>query len=236
MTTTSTRVKRPIWLDATILLLSGVLFISMVSLGNWQVRRLGEKLDLITRVEAFAYGDPVAAPLSGAPPEYLRVYLTGRFDHAKSIQIKAVTDLGPGQWVMTPLLTERGYVWVNRGFVPQDLDETGWTKPDNQQTITGLVRNDQPDGTLLESNLPDQARWVSADLALMSGHVGIKNAVTYFVATDHLGDAQSWPRGGLTRLKFSNSHLSYALTWYAMAVLFAAAILWVIWDRKRRSE
>ncbi|MBO9405802.1 SURF1 family protein [Shimia sp. R9_1] len=236
MTASSTRVKRPLWVDVTILLLSSALFLSMVALGNWQVRRLGEKLDLITRVETYAYGDPVPAPMEGVPPEYLRVHLSGTYDHTKSILIKAVTDLGPGYWMMTPLLVTDAAdtaVWINRGFVPTGTADTDWSLPEGSQEIVGLVRPSQPEGTLLESNLPEQNRWVSPDLSVMSTTVGLRTTLDYYVAAEHSGVETAWPRGGMTRLKFSNSHLSYALTWYAMAALFLAAMLYVIWDRKR---
>ncbi|MDA5556005.1 SURF1 family protein [Shimia sp. MMG029] len=233
MTVNSTRVKRPLWVDVTLLLLSAVLFTSMVALGNWQVRRLGEKLDLISRVETYAYGAPVPAPLNETPPEYLRVELSGTYDHQNSILVKAVTDLGPGHWVMSPLHTDNLAIWINRGFVPTGKDRDVWFQPEGRQTVTGLARPTKPGGTLLEENLPEQNRWVSPDLNAMSEHIGLSNALDYYIAADHSGAAEDWPRGGLTKLVFSNSHLSYALTWYAMAALFFTAMAYVIWDRKR---
>jgi surfeit locus 1 family protein len=236
MTASSTRAKRPLWVDVTLLIISGALFVSMVSLGNWQVRRLGEKLDLIARVETYAYGDPVPAPLDDAPPEYLRVHLSGTFDHTNTLRIKAVTDLGPGYWMMTPLQAQDHTVWINRGFVPSGPEQVSTTQPTGPQDIIGLVRHSRPDGTLLESNQPDQGRWVSPDIAVMSATAGITDAAAYYVAAEHVGAADIWPRGGMTRLTFSNSHLSYALTWYAMAALFLAALLYVIWDRRRAGD
>ncbi len=53
---------------------------------------------------------------------YQRVYLAGTYDHAAEVQSLAVSELGSGYWVMTPLqLDGGGTVLVNRGFVPQSM-------------------------------------------------------------------------------------------------------------------
>jgi surfeit locus 1 family protein len=221
--------RRPVWVDATILLLAGVMFVSMIALGNWQMRRLAWKLDLIESVQTRAFGDPVPAPQDAAP-EYLRVFATGSFAHDQSLRIKAVTEIGPGYWIMTPLVTDGMILWINRGFVPNTLEQGAWELPQGQQRVTGLVRLDQPGGTLLERNQPDTGRWVSADLSEMSRAAGLTNAQTaYFI--DSEATSADWPRGGLTRLTFRNTHLVYALTWYAMAALFFVAMGYVIRGR-----
>lgn len=205
------------------------MFVSMIALGNWQMRRLAWKLDLIESVQARAFGDPVPAPQDAAP-EYLRVFATGSFAHDQSLRIKAVTEIGPGYWIMTPLVTDGMILWINRGFVPNTLEQGAWERPQGQQRVTGLVRPDQPGGTLLERNQPDTGRWVSADLSEMSRAAGLTNAQTaYFIDSEATG--ADWPRGGLTRLTFRNTHLVYALTWYAMAALFFVAMGYVIRGR-----
>lgn len=261
MTHAASRVGRPFWVNVTLMLLSAVLFMSMIALGNWQIRRLDEKLDLIARVEAHAYGAPVAAPTgqmaqtgqmghenTALPPEYLRVQITGTFDHDRALRIKAVTDLGPGHWLMTPLATPptapnavpNTYIWINRGFLPSGQSADTWTRPDGPQLIIGLVRHSRPGGTLMERNLPDQDRWVSPDIAVMSQAKGLDTApvysLPYYIDSNATGAPDSWPRGGLTRLNFPNSHLSYALTWYAMAVLFLLAFGYVVWDLRRNTR
>jgi len=219
--------RRPLGVDRTILGLAFVVVVTMLSLGNGQGRRRAWKLDLIETVEARAFGTAEPAPLTAPFPEYQRVTLTGTFRHDLSLRIKAVTELGPGSWVMTPLETPEATLWVNRGFVPSGT--VSWEQPDGAQQITGLIRADQPGGTLLEDNDPEAGRWVSADLALMSQTQGIETLGYYIDAIG--GDS---PRGGLTQITFRNNHLVYALTWYAMALLFAGAMAWVIYDRLRR--
>jgi surfeit locus 1 family protein len=44
-----------------------------------------------------------------------------------------------------------------------------------------------------------------------------------FVDADPSGGPSAWPRGGLTRLKFCNTHVSYALIWFVMAAFLFGA-------------
>ncbi|MEM9056207.1 MAG: SURF1 family protein [Pseudomonadota bacterium] len=221
-------------MKATAVALTALLAVAMVLLGNWQLRRLDWKLALIDRVETRAYETPVAAPVGTVRTEdheYLRVAIEGRFRHELSQRVKALTELGGGYWLMTPLETARGAVWINRGFVPTGTRATDWQQPTDEQRVEGLVRMTEPKGTLLERNDPAAGRWVSRDVAALSDHAGLKYVQAYFVDADHAGDPDDWPRGGLTKLRFRNTHLAYALTWYAMAALFAAAVAYVVFAR-----
>ncbi|MEM8978121.1 MAG: SURF1 family protein [Pseudomonadota bacterium] len=218
-------------LDAVLMGLAAVVFVSMILLGNWQMARLSWKLDLIAQVESRAFAEPVQASVAEPLPAYQRVGVIGRFDHGAALRVKALTDLGPGHWVVTPLMTDEGAIWVNRGFVPSPATGISVSEPNGLQRVTGLVRDSVPNGTLLEKNDPGTARWFSVDIPAMTKAAGLDHAASYYIDADHIGPVDAWPRGGLTRLEFRNSHLSYALTWYAMALLFFCALGFVMWQR-----
>lgn len=223
--------RRPRWLKVALVCLAAAAAAAMVLLGNWQLRRLDWKVDLIAAVETRAYQKPVAAPrgqIDAATQEYLRVAARGHFRHHLSRRVKALTELGGGYWLMTPLQTSWGYLWINRGFVPAGSDATAWQQPEGALRVEGLARVSQPDGTLLEKNDPENGRWYSRDVAALSADADLVDAVDYFIDADHAAGPQDWPRGGLTRLKFRNTHLSYAITWYALAALLTAAMFYVI--------
>lgn len=228
------RSRRPLWVDLTLLVLAVAVFVTLVGLGNWQMRRLDWKLALIEAVESRAHGEAVAPPVADVSPDdyaYLRVRVDGSFRHGLARQIKAVTELGPGRWLMVPLRTRAGHVWINRGFTPAGSDPEAWSAPEGMLQIEGLLRVTEPDGTLLEKNAPLAGRWVSRDIAALSADAGLSDAAPYFIDADHAGVPDAWPRGGLTRINFRNPHLYYALTWYGMAVLFLAGMIYVIYDR-----
>jgi len=226
--------RRPGWVRVLLLALSAVLIVIFILLGNWQMRRLAWKLDLIEAVESRAFGAPVAVPdrFDTQKHAYLRVTLDGAYASDNAVLVKAVTELGPGFWVMSPLQTPEGIIWINQGFVPPDRRlQAEW--PAQPTTVIGLLRPTEAGGTLLERNDPDAGRWVSRDTAALSHALGLGETLPYFVDAEHTGAPDGWPRGGLTVVQFRNSHLVYALTWYAMAILFAAGLAYVLWRPSR---
>lgn len=222
------------WLMA---LASALGVVVLCALGVWQVQRLHWKTDLIARVEARLAAPPAPAPgpgdwlgLTAKDDEYRRVAVTGRYDFAAEELAQAVTAQGPGFWVMTPLETSQGWaVWINRGFVPMDRREVpDRARPDGTVEVTGLLRMTQPGGAFLRKNDPQAGRWYSRDVAALSAQHGIAQAAPYFIDAEAGEVAGALPVGGLTVVSFRNTHLSYALTWFAMATGLAAASVFAL--------
>lgn len=233
------------WAIAALLL---ALFLAFVALGTWQVQRRAWKLDLIERVEARVGAPPVPLPppgdwptVSAASHEYLAVELQGRWLYRQTLLVQAVSELGSGFWVMTPLQPDGAPpVWVNRGFVPQAqrAQWLGSAAPaggaDAPTVVQGLLRMTEPGGGFLRDNDPANQRWYSRDVAAMSQAVQIAPAAPFFVDVGRPGQTAAtagahadavWPRPGLTVVRFSNSHLVYALTWYGLALM----VVWAGW-------
>lgn len=216
---------------------------SFLALGSWQLQRRAWKHALIAQVEAHLAAAPVPAPgpadwpQLGAADTYRRVQVRGRFDHTRETCTQALTVRGPGCWVITPLQTEAGWwLLVNRGFVdPARRDPA--MRAGGQITgtveVTGLLRQSEPGGGFLRANDPQAGRWTSRDVVALTQARALPAASTapYFV--DAEGQVPEGPVGGLTVVQFRDSHLSYALTWYALAGLSAFG-LWRL-ARERRS-
>lgn len=226
------------------LILAGLAVTGMfLGLGTWQVERRVWKLDLIDRVEARIHAEPEPAPgpeewagLTAASAEYRRVRLTGRFAYDRATLVQAVTGRGAGSWVLVPLVTDRGFtVLVNRGFVPAESRERtarAAGEPEGEVTVTGLLRLTEPGGGFLRRNDPTADRWYSRDVAAIAAARGLDRApadvAPYFVDADATPNPGGLPIGGLTVVDFHNSHLVYALTWYALAVMSAAALVYAL--------
>lgn len=209
----------------------GTVFVGLVLLGNWQVTRLQWKLDLIKAAETRAYQSPSALPAGYLNEEnhlYLRVMAEGIYQHDLERRIKAVTGLGPGYWVMTPLLMKESHIWVNRGFIPQGSFTPSLVYPEGLQKIEGLLRFSEPDGTALEKNDPLQGRWYSPDIPALNLDVGLVGEGNFYIDAIHQLPQGAWPRGGMTKLAFRNHHLIYAVTWYTMATMLAAVMVYLI--------
>jgi surfeit locus 1 family protein len=234
---------------------AALLMLLFLALGAWQVQRLAWKLELIERVERHVNAAPAAAPgpaqwptLNRRDDEYRRVQLQGRFDHARETLVAASTELGSGFWVLTPLSSDAGFtVLVNRGFVNpahRDAARRDTPAPDGEQRVTGLLRFSEPGGSLLQQNAPAAGRWYSRDVAAIAAARGLSTNGTplapYFVdeAADPAAAADAaqrsrWPRPGLTVIRFSNNHRVYAVTWFALALMVACAIGYLVLDDRR---
>jgi surfeit locus 1 family protein len=219
------------WLTVGILTL--FFFSVFTALGTWQVQRLHWKLDLIARVDARVHAPAAPAPAEADWPsvtaekdEYRHVTATGRFLNDKEALVYAPTERGAGYWVMTPLEENDGsIIFVNRGFVPLDRKDRASRmegEPEGIVTVTGLLRINEPKGTLLRSNAPDDDRWYSRDVEAMAASRGLGDVAPFFIDADATPNPGGLPIGGLTIVEFRNSHLSYAITWYVMALMAIA--------------
>jgi surfeit locus 1 family protein len=217
-----------------VLALTGVA--GLMALGIWQVERRVWKLDLIDRVERRIHAAPVSIPpprawssIDAADVEYLRVSVTGRFLHDRETLVQAVTERGPGFWVLTPLRTDGGStVLVNRGFVPPDRRDPAArpsADPAGQVRVTGLLRMTEPHGAFLRTNDPAAGRWYSRDVAAIAAARGLSQVAPFFIDADATPYPEGWPAGGLTVVTFRNHHMVYALTWFALALMLGGAAL-----------
>lgn len=228
-------VARKAFLSAFLLLACA----AFVALGIWQIERLGWKRDLIARVDSRVHAAPVQAPaptqwqkINQQDDEYKHIQITGEFDNSKETYVYASTALGAGYWVLTPLTILDGgeTILINRGFVPLDKKAPS-TRLDGQikgtVTVTGLLRLSEPKGTLLRSNVPQDDRWYSRDVTAIAAKRNLSNVAPYFIDADKSDRGDTLPVGGLTQVKFPNSHLQYAITWFAMAFM-TLAFLWYL--------
>ncbi len=221
-----------------------IAFAGFIALGNWQLERRVWKQELMARVDARVHAPAVAAPavadwpaISRESDEYRHIWLQGRFLADRDTLVVAATELGSGYWVLTPIETiEQGTVLVNRGFVAQGVEPAA--VPEAEVRISGLLRLTEPGGGFLRDNAPQTGRWYSRDVAAIAAAEGLALA-PYFIdaAADQPGSpGDAGPVGGLTVIRFHDSHLVYALTWYGLAAMVAGAGLMLLRDlqRKRR--
>jgi surfeit locus 1 family protein len=239
--------------------LAVLLFATFVALGTWQLQRRVWKLDLIARVEQRVHAPPAAAPfpaqwpkVSAATDEYRHVTVSGTFLDESQTLVQAVTELGAGYWVLTPLRTTDGsIVLVNRGFIAADdrdrvarvvvrpggrAETAPGSAPAGDDTpaptiVTGLLRMSEPRGAFLRRNEATANHWYSRDVQAIAAARGLTHVAPYFIDADGVPPADSAPGvkpavpvGGLTVITFHNSHLVYAITWYTLALMVAGAI------------
>lgn len=215
-----------------------VLALAGIALGVWQIERRAWKHALIDAVDTRSTASPVAPPgpgewsgLSAEKDAYRRVTVTGTFLHDRETLVQAVTDLGGGYWVLTPLQTDRFILLVNRGFVPAERSGIASRSAGNVEAgveITGLLRVTEPEGWFLRTNDPGADKWYSRDVAAIAAARRLDDTASYFIDADATPNPGGYPVGGLTVVRFSDNHLVYALTWFALAIgcLWGANMVW----------
>lgn len=216
---------RPVGPAVLLLVLAAV----FAGLGVWQVYRLAWKTRLIAAVDAAIHApplDPASLP-NGALADwtYRRLAMTGHYRLSGTTLVTGTSTMGTGYWLLVPMTGNDGRtIYINRGFMPEGtkLDAALRTVPTGEVRVEGLLRQSEPHGTFLRSNLPQQDRWYSRDIAAIAQKRGVAVDSRLFIDSSGetplpSGDGQPVP--GLTVINFPNNHLGYALTWFTMGLM-----------------
>ena len=227
--------------------LAGV--IALTGLGLWQVERLAWKEAILARIETRVAAAPAPVPLEGAWPglapddyDYRHVTATGRFEHTKealvfrTLEAGKASEGGAGWLVLTPLrLPDGSAVIVNRGFVP-DAKRDPTTRAEGQAagdvTVTGLMRPPETRNAFTPADAPAKNQWFTRDPVAIAAALGVARAAPFTIDAD-ADPRMALPRGGATVTRPPNSHLSYALTWFALALTLAGVFAAFAWKRLR---
>lgn len=209
----------------------------LVGLGVWQLQRLAWKEALIAAVESRVHAAPVDLPaeadwpkLDPADTEYRHVRLAGVYDASRqALVFRALASPrgrygGPGYLVMTPLrLASGAVVLVNRGFVPQDRKSDAALRDSGvgETLVTGLMRASEERTWFTPADDPARGQWFTRDVEAIARAMGLSRHAPFSIDADASPDPADLPEGGETILAFPNSHLSYAMTWFGMALALA---------------
>jgi len=233
-----------------ILILAGV----CAFLGNWQMHRLAEKEALIAAVDSRLNSAPIPVPgpeswnsLDTENLVYQPVELTGTYRYTQTTTVfTSLTEpkgrfSGPGYWVMTPFeLVGGGTVFINRGFVPQQYQETaavGDLHGDDPGpvTISGVFRSPEAAGMMTpEPDMSNRIEWVRDPKRLSAMVDPALAPIAPFYVDLPAGAEGDLPQAGETTVSFPNNHFGYALTWYGFAIVAVVMLgFWLSRQGKR---
>jgi len=224
------------------------LAILFISLGFWQLGRLGERQLENAVGESRFEADPADLSLlldaSGEDQdtlEFRRATATGVFQPDDEVLIRSQVHQGvAGFHVITPLVGEGGNaVLVNRGWVPLDADQvpvTAAPPPDGTVIATGWVRPTQMRGALGPSD-PEDGRLVTmsrVDIDRIQQQVPYELEPVYLSLLDDLeGDLPIVAQG--PSFEDEGPHLAYAIQWFSFALIGLVGYFFLIRRAARRS-
>lgn len=212
-----------------------VAFAVLCSLGAWQLQRLAWKKELIAKTEArlaaapMAFDEALRRAEAGEDLNYQPVYADGAYRHGLAALVFGAHDGNPGAWVFAPFERTAGAIYVNRGFAPQDnAAEAAMAGPTGEVRVEGLFRSAEVKRGVERALAPDDQPadnlyFVRDPVRLAAAH-GL-DVPAYYIDSFGREGAAPWPRGGLTRIEFSNRHLEYALTWFGLAGALVAVFI-----------
>ncbi|QBY02859.1 SURF1 family protein [Rhodophyticola sp. CCM32] len=204
----------------------------LVALGVWQVQRLAWKEAVLADIDARIMAAPMAIPdqPDSQADRYLPVEAEGVIGDTFIRVLVSQRRIGAGYRVISPFETGGRVVLLDRGFIPvaEDLPAA----PEGRVTVIGNLH--WPDEVTGATPVPDLEEniWFARDVPALAEALG--TAPILIIARN-----VSETEGVLTPLPVDtsgipNDHLSYAITWFSLALIWLGMTLYLLWRIRQR--
>ncbi|MEC8426645.1 MAG: SURF1 family cytochrome oxidase biogenesis protein [Pseudomonadota bacterium] len=220
-------------------------FFTLMALGTWQIDRLGQKNDLLKKIQRVSedISDLKDVKIDDSNLDdwlYRKIKIHGEFISEENIFV--FTHLsdprgkfgGAGYWVLNPFKSDEGnIIIINRGFIPQNVFDQFSSSANKykENIVTGYVRKFEKENIFTpDKNMEDRILYLfeKNDIKKM---FHIKKIEPYFI--DQVDEYNALPQSNETQLKFPNNHLSYAITWYGLATALLFIYFYSIFRPKK---
>ena len=84
--------------------------------------------------------------------------------------------------------------------------------------VTGVWRVPDPPGVFTPPADTGHRIWFARDLAAIAAADHLSLTAPVVIEADATPNPGGWPKGGQTLVSFRNQHLSYAVTWFGLAL------------------
>ena len=204
----------------------------LLTLGIWQMQRLAWKEAILAEITARIAADPVALPVTPDPERdrYLPVALEGRIDPTFVRVLVSQKGIGAGYRIIAVLEMGGGRrVLIDRGVIPVG-DAMPATPADDLRVIGNLHWPDERDGFTPENDLAGNM-WFARDVAALAAHLGAEPVLV-------IAREITPPEAAITPLpvgvgNIPNDHLSYAITWFSLAIVWLGMTVFLLWRIRR---
>lgn len=201
-------------------------------LGFWQVDRLAEKEGQLAEIESRISADPVSLPqqVDEYRDKYLPVTATGEMVPGEIHVLVSVKQVGAGYRIIQAFSTGDRTILVDRGFVPTTAKQSG--RLTGSMEVTGNLHwPDEIDSYTPEPDIDDNI-WFARDVPALAAALEAEPVLLI---------ARSQTDPNVTPLPVDtagipNDHLQYAITWFGLALVWAAMTGYFLWRNRANSE
>jgi surfeit locus 1 family protein len=213
-------------------LMATVMLAMLLGLGTWQIHRLHWKLAILAQI-ARAEAAP-AVPLPATPDPFVKVEVTGQLDEALAASYGAdVRDTPAGTVLGTQLIVplrrrEGDTVLVDLGWVPDKHPPIAERSGD--MTVVGYVHPGDKPGWFSATDNTAARQFYTLDPAAIGAALGLHRVAPFVLIALGPAPPAGYPVPAQHLPRPPNNHLSYAVTWYGLAI--ALVVIFVVWARK----
>lgn len=207
----------------------------LLGLGVWQMQRLEWKSAIIAKIDAKITAAPVDLPAAVSAKEdiYLPVTVQGRLLGPEALVITGLGQAGPGYRVIgaVELAGNARKIMVDLGYVAEaDRD---FVRPSGLMTITGNLNWPAEKDRFTPE--PDLLRdiWFARDVERMANVLGTEQILVVARSVDPaIAVLSPLP---VDTSSIPNDHLTYAITWFSMAVVWLGMTALLLWRIRRKT-
>jgi surfeit locus 1 family protein len=205
----------------------------LLGLGTWQVYRLRWKTAILARIAEAELAPPV--PLGPDPQPYTKVVVTGLFRFDLAAQFGAEvrdTSSGPamGSYQIVPLQRDSAPpILVNRGWFPQKR-EAALDDPAGAVSVAGYIRPDEKPHWFSAADDVAERQFFTLDTRAIASALGLATPLPFTLIALGPPSSNAYPVPAQHLPGPPNNHLSYAITWYGLAL--ALLVIFIVWVRK----
>ncbi len=207
----------------------------LLGLGVWQVQRLEWKSAIIAKIDAKITAAPVDLPAAVSAQEdiYLPVTVQGRLLGPEALVITGLGQAGPGYRVIgaVELAGNARKIMVDLGYVAEaDRD---FVRPSGLMTITGNLNWPAEKDRFTPE--PDLLRdiWFARDVERMANVLGTEQILVVARSVDPaIAVLSPLP---VDTSSIPNDHLTYAITWFSLAVVWLGMTALLLWRIRRQT-
>lgn len=202
--------------------------VALLALGFWQLDRLAWKNARIAEIELRLAAAPALVQGSEAPADdnFQPATASGRF--AGQRQARFLTSQrphGPGFRLISAFELESGEtILVDRGFAPEAEAPRGGdapTPPAGDVQLVGALHWPNEASAFTPDPNMDDGIWYARDVESLAEWLDAA-PVMLVLAEQPTGAATTpWPQPDPVSVDLPNDHLGYAVTWFALAAIWA---------------